>query len=280
MTQLKQRLGERRLLWIDSTRYALALLGVEPSMWLSTPDCIAWYRKVQGLVASDVVTLPLGEVCDAWIARDAELQAALTSSTRRPTLPLRTLLVYEPLRAHLVELASAVRALMQQPLFALSLPSPQRAIDWARRLDTPRGDADEDAVDTAASYLADFLRVFANSGVDLLVLEEQSARPPNSMLSFKLYQPLFNLGAHYRWDVGLRLVDASELADVTQVPGLDFVIASSVVPGALTGVALPAAFWEGESPVEVPPGHFCFAEIPVSAQPETVLARLSSLRSN
>jgi len=136
-------------------------------------------------------------------------------------------------------------------------------------------EVDADAVDSAAAYVADFLRGFGDVGLDGLLLEESAESVPASAEDLRLYQAVFNVAAHYRWDVGLRLPQGAAPA---AGEGLGFVLASEAAPGLVVGLKVPEDFWGGAAAPGCPAGGFRFAEIPAGANPEGVLERLAALR--
>ena len=100
------------------------------------------------------------------------------AAKRRAVYPLKTLLADEGLRAHLVELARNLRAGNAGLPLVLVLPSPRRWLALAQEQGAPgeTGEADEEAIDSASVYIADFLRAFGDCGVDaMLLLDEQES---------------------------------------------------------------------------------------------------------
>lgn len=278
MSKLKELSHGTSVLWLDYTGYAGALLAEDKPPWLNTTECIAWLKKSQSLLHSDVVTLPLTQVFDAWIAAHGSLQKSMEATKPRPPLPLRSVLADEGLRQHLAELVTATRAAFPHTVLALSSLSPKLLVPWACQHAGRGGqiEVDDDAVDSATLYMADFLRGFGASGIDVVLLEESASSEPRSADDLHLYQTLFNLGVHYGWEIGLRLPvgNCSEnLAD-----GHGFVISPRSPPGVFHG--LPVEFFGGEEamPPTRPAGGFLFAQIPKNANPEKVLERLSAMR--
>lgn len=264
-------------LWLDYTAYAGRLLANRAVPWLDVDAASGWMRKAQSLLKSDVVALPAGEVVDAWLEAHTGLRGAM-GAKRRAVFPLKTLLADEALRAHLVQLARVLRAGFDKLPLVLVLPSPRLwvARAYAQALPAEVAEVDADAVDAAAAYIADFLRAFADCGLDGLLLEESKESEPATSEDQQLYQPVFNVAAHYRWDVGLRLV--ADGSGTAAKDGLSFLLAPQAHEGLATGIRVPAAFWSGEPAPQAEPGDFRFAEIPVEAQPEGVLERLAVLR--
>ena len=124
-------------------------------------------------------------------------------------------------------------------------------------------------------YVADFLRTFGESGIDVLLLEETAATTPASAAEIKWYQSVFNIAAHYRWESGLRIPVTSNIAGAES---LDFCISPEAVNGLATGRALSAEAWQNGSAPTIPAGGFRYVEIPVDSVPETTLERLALLR--
>ncbi|WP_162932183.1 hypothetical protein [Solimonas sp. K1W22B-7] len=255
----------KKPLWLDYGDYAAALLANGAVPWLDVTAYVALQRKAQGLLRSDVLPLPLGAVSAAWVAARPALREAMAAK-KRAVFPLKTLLADEDLRAHLVDLARGLRACFPDPPLALACPSPREWVAQAYRLalgeDTEVGD---DEADSAAVYLADFLRSFGDAGIDVLLLQESTASEPADAAGLELYQPALNVAAHYRWETGL-LAPAGRCAAGTA--GLGFVLGPEAIlsPGAWN-----AAMAAGQG--------LRYAAIPADAQPETVLQRLKELRA-
>lgn len=119
-------------------------------------------------------------------------------------------------------------------------------------------------------HIADFLRSFAGSGVDVLLLTDDMETRPSDANAVALYQSVLNVARHDRWDIGLKTPEVP-----TGNPGLDFMIA----PERTVGVDLGSAFWvtEGSGPA-IAPGGFRYIQVPEDVAPERVLARLNALR--
>ena len=262
-------------LWLDYTAYAGRLLAGGTVPWLDVSACAAWQRKAQGLLRSDVLSLPVAEVCTAWLASQPSLRSAMGARSRA-VFPLKTLLADEALRGHLVELSQALRGTVTGPVFALACPSPRHwvAEAFGQALGTAV-DVGDDEADSAALYVADFLRAFGDSGIDTLLLVESPVSEPAVAAGVACYQSALNVAAHYRWDTGLSVPGTRYVGGDA---GLDFVIAPRPLPGAVPGLVVPEAFWNDDSVVEPVKDGFRFATIPTLATPERVLERLALLR--
>lgn len=275
MPALLQQLGSGgHGLWLDYRAYAARLLANGTAPWLEADAAGAWLRKAQSLLKSDVAVLPAADVAEQWLRAHPPLAAAMAAKSRA-VFPLKTLLGDEALRAHLVELARVLRALFDKLPLVLAVPSPKRwlTLAHAQAFAGEAPELDADTVDSAAAYVADFLRAFADCGIDGLLLCEDAASAPASAEDLSLYQAVFNVAAHYRWDAGLQLPPGSSGA---AGDGPTFVLADQALAGLPTGIVVPPAFWTGAG--APPSGAFRYAEIPAEAQPERVLERLALLR--
>lgn len=265
------------LVWLDYVDYAGTLLAGGSVPWLDVAATVAWYRKAQGLLRSDVVTVPAWLVMTAWLDTHPALREAM-GAKNRAIHPLRTLLSEEPLRDHLGELVKALRSCFAEPVLALGLPSPRLALHEAYAVAFGTGDAPvigEDEVDAACPHIASFLRGFGETGLDTLLLGESALTEPAAAAEVAWYQSVLNVAAHYRWDVGLA-VPGDRFGGGAQ--GIDFIIAPRAIAGVPQGFALPADFWDAlPSPVIHVP-DFIYATIPTGAVPERVLERLALLR--
>lgn len=259
--------------WLDSTDYAAALLNKGVVPWLDVGEFVSLQRRAQGLLKSDIVSLHLAAACAAWLDAHADLRTAMGAKSRA-VFALKTLLADEALRAHLLELANGLRASMTGAIFALVLPSPRTwiAMAYAQAHGEAVESGDEEA-DSAAVYLADFLRGFAATGIDALLLEEAPGYLPPNAESVMLYQAVLNVADNYRWDVGLKVDGA--IGEATACAA-DYAIAAQPPVSPRCGVALDAGFWSADT--AAPPTKFRYATIPAAAKPETVLARLAMLR--
>ena len=266
----------QRPLWLDSTDYTARLLeGGEPP-WLQVADFLAWQRKAHGLVRSDVVTLPAAPVIEAMLARHPQLRTAMAGKSR-VLFPLKTLLADVSVREQLSEMLGGLRACFPGVPLALVLPSPRRwiALSYAQAFGSAATcAADVDEFDSAAMYVADFLRAFSESGLDIVLLDEAEGGEPVSSEQIEWYRPVLNIAMHYRWMIGLRLPRAE--VSPGAVDGLGFFIAPRGLD-APTGIATPSAFWTGSSAPPCLPGQFRHAEIPADANPELVLDRIALL---
>jgi hypothetical protein len=290
--------AQRPLLWLDDAEYCAALLAGGRAPWLDATAFVAWRRKSQSLLKTDVVALPVAPICAAWLDRDAPLLAAMAARSR-VNFPLKTLLASAALREHLTALLTGLRSSFPAHPLALVCPSPRAWVAAAYRCALGPGspiEVGEDEVDAATVHCADFLREFALLGVDSVLLEESQDDEPRDAGELEWYRAVLNVGGHYRWDMGLLLPGArfqgglGSAAAGAQSGGFSFVIIPdaeastpheaagadvSLSAGACVGRILNADFWRGAAPESLPPARFHFAHIPVGVPPEVVLDRLA-----
>lgn len=272
-------LAQGKRLWLDYSEYAGALLAGGSVPWLDVSELVAWQRKAQGLLQSDVLELPIGEVGNAWLQAHPALLDAMRSKNR-PVFPLKTLLADAALRAHLLEIARGLRASFARLPLALVCPSPKRwALDAYRAAfgDDGAGAADfgADETEDASAYLADFLRSFGDVGVDILLLQESVDSEPEDAAGLEAYRPVLNVAAHYRWEIGLAAPGGRYRGDAAD---FGFVIAPQAANGRRSGRMVPSDFWSGAAASDCPENGFRYARVPGDAKPETVLQRLAALR--
>jgi len=261
-------------LWIEATAYAERLLAGGEVPWHDVAEFVAWHRKSQALLESDVISLPVAPIAEAWRQADDEL-AATINATKRSTAPLKALLGSHRLRAHLAEILRGLRASYDTAPLALVVPSPRRWVgDACASAHREKPDVGEEETDAAALYVADFLRAFGESGIDVLLLEESVASAPADASEIKWYQSVLNVASHYRWECGLRIPVPRNLAGAR---GIDFCIAPEPVAGLATGLSLGDS-WQTGRAREAPAGGFRYVEIPVDASPEATLEGLARLR--
>jgi hypothetical protein len=281
MGALLERIAASRtpMLWLDDMAYSARLLGAASTVWLDVAALTVFRRKAEGLLQPDVTVVPIGAVIEAAAKADEELLAEMREK-KRAIAPLRTLLGDARLRSITIDAAEALCGTLSPKPRVASIPSPRRWINeafaWARG--SLAVDVGPEEVDSAAMYVAEFLRGLGTAGIDALLLEERAGEEPTSAEEIAWYQPVINVCNHYRWDVGLKLVDGSEFHGAAGNMG--FIIAPRPPPGTVPGVTVPASFWADANPPAAPASGFRFTQIPADANPEYVLQRLKTLRAS
>ncbi|MFA7282489.1 MAG: hypothetical protein WC100_20570 [Sterolibacterium sp.] len=264
--------------WLDFYAYAGKLLAKGNIPWLDQAQFVSFLATAQSLLRSDVVSLPLESLAAALL--DDDLRTAMKAKSR-PGFPLRTLLQDAKLRDSVTGLLVPLRASHQGLPLTLLLPSPRRWL--ASAYQSAHGEAldaevagDNDEIDSAAVYLADFLRCFADSNIDALLLQENPGEAPASTEQWACYDPVVNIAKHYRWEVGV--LDPAPAAPLAAGSGIDFCIAPALAAGTSGGLMLDETFWQGADAPSPGSGQFRYATVPAGATPETVLQQLAKLR--
>ena len=274
---LTVRENSRPPIWLDFLAYARrAFLGEAEIPWLQCSEFLSWDRQIHALLRPSVACLPLGPLYDVWLqANPATLDAM--SKKARPGFALRQLLSEDPPRQLAIEHLRGLRDAHASMPLVISIPSPRRWLKSAHECANPQVDVEPSAddVETASVYVADFLRSFADSSVDGLLLEEEAGRSPSFAEALSAYQPVMNIARHYRWALGL-FSRQSTWAPGTR-DGFDFCIGDTPGECEAVGTILPEGFWEGSEPPPLSAGDFYYGQIPEQAVPERVLERLAQL---
>jgi hypothetical protein len=270
--------GGEPLVWLDFYDYAGArLAGAGGIPWLDDAAFAAFHGKAQGLLGSDVITVPVERIADALLLAQPALSGAMREK-KRPAYPLRRLLEDAGLRQAVSALLAPLRAADGERPLALVLPSPRQwlAAAYACAHGEPLADEvanDPDEIDGAAVYVANFIGEFASAGVDLVLLCESPDDGARSADDLALYDSVFKTCRHFRWAVGL--LDPGGLLPVHDAAALDVLIA----PGGTREARVPEAFWMAGGEALAPANARLYqGVIPADAVPEMVLDRLAVLR--
>ncbi|MGE5471622.1 MAG: hypothetical protein ACM3X0_12555 [Bacteroidota bacterium] len=266
-------------LWLKSSAYSRRLLlGQSGDPWESAGKYLSYFSQAQGLLKPDVAVIEVGELFDAWLARNPGVKPELAGK-RKLSFPLRKLLEQAPPRALLAEIVEAVLAhLRGQVPLVLAMPSPRHWLQHASRLaGREEIEIDSDSIEDAAMYIADLARAVSVYEVGGLLLEESATDPA---IDVELYRPIINVARHYRWPLAIRLGPAGGVVNPA-LAEIEVLIGEAVPPGAglAQGVDVSARLWGGEPMPTLLPGQFSFAEVPKDEQPEHVLDCLAGLRA-
>jgi hypothetical protein len=268
--------GRSRAIWFDSLAYCREkLLSGEPLPWHSPGDLTAFFGKAQGMFRSDALLVDLADLYAQLVADDNDLRAAMAARTR-PGYALRVLLADEQARAVAREAVSAVAATAGLVPVVLSLPSPSNWLTiTAAQTGQDSAPPDADRAETAAMYVADFLRTFAGSGVDGLLLDE-GPTPAGDLVDPEAYRSVLNVAAHYEWPVLVRS-DTTSAWPHGVVAGVAAWLGTVAVdqPIARWGVVSGLDFWAGTE--RIPDSDLVLAIVPADADPEAVMQRVRTL---
>ena len=268
--------GRSRPVWFDSLAYCRAkLLAGAAVPWASPGELGAFTAKAHGMFHSDALLIDIADLCAERVMADPELRAAM-GSRRRAGYALRTLLADDTVRAAAVDDVGAVSGSGDGTPVVLSMPSPARWLTIsAEQAGQPADPPDADTADTAAMYVADYLRVFGTAGVDGLLLDEGPTQAAD-LVPADAYRPVLNVAEHYGWPalIGTPAAPAWPNGAVAGIAGW-IGTAPPQHPGATWGLCGGADFWAGAGPDGDP--DLVLAVVPEEADPETVMARVRAL---
>src|SRR5690349_14777510 len=193
--------GRATPVWFDLLRYCREkLLAGEAVPWGSPGELAAFASKAQGMFRSDALLVDLADLYAWRTSVDDGLRTSMGARSR-VGYALRTLLADEQARAVGVDAVGAAIGVGGGAPVVLTMPSPSRwlAIS-AAQAGQPAAPPDPDSADTAAMYLADFLRIFATAPADGLLLAE-GRTPADELTRADAYRPVLNVAEHYKWPV-------------------------------------------------------------------------------
>jgi hypothetical protein len=265
--------GRTTPVWFDSLSYCREkLLSGAPLPWSSPGDLSAFFAKAQGMFRSDALLVNLLDLYAQRVAQDEALPAAMAARTR-PAFALRTLLADESARAVAQDAMTAVGSTDSTTPVVLSVPSPARWLEIASdQAGAPTATPTDTAhVETAAMYVADLLRIFAEKRVDGLLLDEGSTSE-ESLVDVESYRPVLNVAGNYGWPVWLRSDGApcwpdGEIAGVAGWLGLS----GPTRAVGRWGVVLPAGSGLDSGPLPATDGGAVLAVVPADGDPELVM---------
>lgn len=273
--------GETPRLWINFTAYTKKLLlAANENPWTNPAAYMSFYGQAHGLVKAEVVVLDVWDLFQHWMKEDAEAIPAMAGK-RRVTVALKAMLEAFAPRELLAEVITALSSNYGSATpMVLVIPSPRSLLVKAHQAANGEvAEPDEMNVDTAAMYMADFLRYFSETDLSGVLLVEDPELLPASGEELSWYQPIYNVAKHYRWSVGLYLPSADRDYDV---PGdVTFAIAPAGSPTAakVKGVEITDILWGAKAGEALPATNgFYYLTIPADAKPEAVLDTLATIK--
>ncbi|RKZ49814.1 MAG: hypothetical protein DRQ48_01415 [Gammaproteobacteria bacterium] len=269
-------------LWIDFNAYTKKLLlGEGENPWTTPASYMSFYSQAHGLVSAEVVVLDVWDLFHHWMLDDEDAIPSMAGK-KRITVALKKMLEAFAPRELLAEVLTAVSNNYAGAVpIVLVMPSPRSLLAKAHK--AANGDEvipEESHVDTAAMYVADFLRYYSETDISGVLLMEDSALMPESGEEISWYQPVFNVAKHYRWSVGLHLPFTGESFDLPDDVNFSIVPAGSSAQESSMGVDISSSIWAGQGTDELPGNEkgFYYLTIPEDTKPEFVLETISSLR--
>ena len=268
--------GRARPTWFDAAAYGRArLLGGGDVPWASPAELSSFFAKIGGMFRSDAVLVDLADLFAQRTAADQQLRAAMAKRSR-PGYGLRTLLGDEQSRSTAVEAVRVLAATSGPVPLVLTVPAPGRwLVAAAQQAGSDPGPPDAAQAETAAIYSADFLRMFADIGVDGLLLDEGRV-PAGELIHPEAYRPVLNVADYYEWPVLIQ-TDAATAWPHGPVSGVALWLGSAAPsqPAGRWGVVADADFWEGAHPSAE--ADLVLAAVPAEADPEAVMKRVRAL---
>lgn len=258
--------------WVDGTAYTAKLLAGGAPPWLDADTCAQWLNKGQGLLKSAARVVPVEQIIRAWLEANAGLAADMDAKSRS-IYPLKVLLGDAGLRGHVQNILRALGS-GNVPM-TLSVPSPRAWLGLAQQLAGRDINTDADSVDSAAMYVADWLREVADGGtdIDVILLVEAANDLPHSDDDLGLYGSVYNVAKHRQWQVGLQWPGNTQ----GRHDALAFTISDDATPGG--GLRLNGGQWANGDKPDLSAAAFYAVQIPAEDDPETVLQRLDALRA-
>jgi hypothetical protein len=277
--------GRARPVWFDAAAYGRAwLLGGGDVPWPSPAELSSFFAKIGGMFRPDAILVDVADLLAQRAAADSQLCAAMAARSR-PGYALRTLLGDEQARGAAAEAVRVLAATSGPVPLVLSVPAPGRwLVAAARQAGADPGPPDAAQAETAAIYTADFLRTFAGTGVDGLLLDEGRVAA-GELIHPEAYRPVLNVAGHYEWPVLIR-TDAAAAWPHGPVPGVAVWLGSdppdppdpptgSQQPSGRWGVVAGPEFWAGVTPpAQV---RLVLAPVPAQAEPDAVMQQVRAL---
>lgn len=169
-------------LWVDGSEFGRErLLGGAAVPWAEPAAAAAYLLRLDELLDTGLVALPLADWLDAWPAPAPERP--------RPAAALKAALAAD---APLEALTAIIDAVGDRRPVGLEIPSPAA---WAARVGTD--EPTDEVGERAATYVASFLRRLGERPVSALLVGDEAGVP------VEVLAPIVRVAEHYRWLVGV-----------------------------------------------------------------------------
>jgi hypothetical protein len=265
-------------IWLNAHAFAENILNQGRVLqWHNPIEFAENYKKIQGVVGADRLSVPLMGFLDYWVEHHPHVLQTMAGKNR-VRYAIKKLLTNETLRAELSELVGACCAMVGCEIL-LELPSNSALISWAHGIANPgqevQGLTDLD-IDSTSVYLADTVRQLKASGI-AGVVTTLSDVDVAAGAEVEHYQPLINVANNYHWLFAFRRPlntvshtfnskswyclgddDCSELANLT---------------------SLGVEFWQDASAAATDRSDWYYAELPAFVEPELVRKKIAELRN-
>lgn len=284
---MNRQLLDDRNIWINFISYAERLFSEgRDDLWSNPDTFISIYSQGQRLIRSDILSIPVREIYMNLLNQDEEIYKAWVG--RKSTYALKKLLALEEPKQYLKDVLSGLQSLYQESLpVVLLVSSPE---SWIRELHEKiklgeNLEMNDRLIESAAMYLAEFLRNFSTLGLSAIVIIED--KEWNALNNVSLYEPMINIANHYKWSVGLELQGVKSEIEVMN-DKIDFILINeSTISTILSlrkgniavGGGLNREFWMNGEKSDNSLEGLTYGEIPRDAKPEKVLSQLERLRA-
>jgi hypothetical protein len=273
--------GDSPRIWINFNAYAKKLLLSEgENPWTTPASYMSFYGQAHGLVKADVAVLDVWDLYQHWMQEDKDALESMVTK-RRVTAPVKKMLEAFAPRELLAEVITAVSNNYNGSVpIVLVIPSPRALVVKAYQAAND-GDIepDEMSVDTAAMYLADYLRYFSGTDLSGVLLKEDESLMPLNSEELSWYQPVFNVTKHYRWAVGVHLPTEIEKFVLPDDINFSIVPAQSGLADGSHGIDISEQLWkQGADSLGARNTGFYYLSIPEDSKPELVLDTLSTIK--
>ncbi|CCF81139.1 hypothetical protein [Helicobacter bizzozeronii] len=235
---------------MDARAYAhKVLMQNKPYPWHDATLYSNYMKQVHSLLQADVLVLRFDKMLEEELKNNHELVAKM-GEKQRSGYALKVFMADEGLKEITSSLINTATNTLHISIMT-QLPSPLSLLQMTAQAVGKDQDFDDDLIENAGIYYADWLRSYKDSKVTGLLFDER-----DHTLKPQHYQPITNTASNYDWVVGFRRASVLEFMGYTQpIPILD------------------SAFWLGEKTAP-PPAPLFFTEIHQDAMPEKVLEKL------
>jgi hypothetical protein len=246
--------------------------------WPAPAELSSFFAKIDGMFRPDAILVDVADMLAQRAAADQQFRAAMAARSR-PGCALRTLLGDEQARSTAAEAVRVLAATSGPVPLVLSVPAPGRwLVAAAQQAGSDPGQPDAGQAETAAIYTADFLRTFAGTGVDALLLDKGQV-PAGQLIHPEAYRPVLNVAGHYEWPVLIR-TDAAAAWPHGPVSGVAVWLGSDPPAGPAEssgrwGMVAGPDFWAGVTPPAQ--AGLVLAPVPAEAEPEAVMKQVRAL---
>ena len=263
-------------IWLNAHAFAEHVLcGGRALPWANNTEFAEVYKKLQGILEADRISVPLMGFLDSWIDRHPHVLQTMAGKSR-VRFAIKRFLTNQDLRADMLEWMTVCCAMVDTEV-VLEIPSNAALISWAHARANPTAKieplSDLD-IDSTSVYLADTVRQLKPSGIAGIV-STLSESDLNAGASVELYKPLANVAENYHWQFAFRKPLVGTQFDSQQY----YCLGDDAGSDNTDLVSLSAEFWqESESKTAALDSKWAYAELPGFVEPEVVRTKIAALR--